>query len=93
MAPDDDLLWRKSSVSNDQGSCIEIAHHDHVAIRDSKHVDPRLTFDRAAWHHLLSQFGHSPYSSGSAPVPSETCTQTIAGHATTMKMTGSPRRS
>jgi Domain of unknown function (DUF397) len=29
--------WRKSSLSNSQGNCVEIAHvDDHVAVRDSK---------------------------------------------------------
>ncbi|CRK59619.1 hypothetical protein [Alloactinosynnema sp. L-07] len=61
MTPGDGLLWRKSSFSNDNVECVEIAQADRVAIRDSKHPDPHLTIGQGAWRRLLSQFRHSPY--------------------------------
>lgn len=57
---DPDLAWRKSSFSNDQGECVEIAYQAQVAIRDSKNPGPQLILGRTAWQHLI-QFGQSPY--------------------------------
>ncbi|MFC4032119.1 DUF397 domain-containing protein [Streptomyces polygonati] len=43
--------WFKSSYSNGQGECVEVAiTGDHVAMRDSKDPDgPALVFTAAAW--------------------------------------------
>ena len=47
-------LWRKSSYSNGQANCVEVAAVDGgqtlVAVRDSKAPDaPSLTFTARAW--------------------------------------------
>ena len=44
-------VWRKSSRSNGQGQCVEVAQHSTaVAVRDSKHPDGAvLTFTPAEW--------------------------------------------
>ncbi|RKR88948.1 uncharacterized protein DUF397 [Micromonospora pisi] len=44
--------WRKSSRSNDQGQCVEVADAlaDVVGVRDSKDVTgPALTVERTGW--------------------------------------------
>ncbi|QUH00886.1 DUF397 domain-containing protein [Saccharopolyspora erythraea] len=43
--------WRKSSHSNHQGECVEVAFvGEGVAARDSKDPDgPVLVFDRSRW--------------------------------------------
>lgn len=43
--------WRKSSLSNSQGNCVEIAHiNNHVAVRDSKNQEgPALIFTPDEW--------------------------------------------
>jgi len=51
---DQELKWRKATVSNANGQCVELARTaDGVAVRDSKDPDgPRLYFTRgefAAW--------------------------------------------
>ena len=46
-------LWRKSSYSNGQANCVEVALRDGqaaVAVRDSKAPDsPALLFSTQAW--------------------------------------------
>ncbi|MGW7352880.1 DUF397 domain-containing protein [Streptomyces sp. NPDC054784] len=53
--------WRKSSHSQNNGQCVEIAYLDNgrIAARDTKqHGDgPALTFDRTEWaafQHLVT---------------------------------------
>jgi Domain of unknown function (DUF397) len=51
---DDDLTpatWRKSTYSNTQGACVEVADHDGGgAVRDSKDpTGPALSFTAAQW--------------------------------------------
>jgi hypothetical protein len=42
--------WRKSSYSDGQANCVEVAARGLVAVRDSKSPDgPRLTFAADAW--------------------------------------------
>lgn len=51
------LTWRKSSASNSNGACVELAdlHPGHVAIRDSKHPHgPALVFTRGAITALIA---------------------------------------
>ena len=45
------LEWRKSSVSRQDGACLEVAKtRDGRAVRDSKDPDgPVLTFTQAEW--------------------------------------------
>jgi len=44
-------VWRKSSRSNDQGLCIEVADNlaGVVGVRDSKDPGPVLAFEPASW--------------------------------------------
>ncbi|ROT28071.1 DUF397 domain-containing protein [Micromonospora sp. HM5-17] len=44
-------VWRKSSRSNDQGLCIEVADNlpGIVGVRDSKDPGPVLEFTPATW--------------------------------------------
>ncbi|MFC5661937.1 DUF397 domain-containing protein [Kitasatospora misakiensis] len=49
--------WRKSSYSNGQGDCIEIAggFSDVVPVRDSKDPHgPTLTFTAIAWQSFIT---------------------------------------
>lgn len=53
----DELAWRKSSFSDDQGgACVEVAVAQGVTyIRDSKvTASPRLAIGPTAWNALLS---------------------------------------
>ena len=48
--PETPLTWRKSSVSNYQGNCVEVAvlADGGVAVRNSRFPDgPRITYTRA----------------------------------------------
>ncbi|MFC6015413.1 DUF397 domain-containing protein [Plantactinospora solaniradicis] len=47
----DAAVWRKSSRSNDQGLCVEVADNlpGVVGVRDSKDPDPVLAFPPASW--------------------------------------------
>ena len=50
--------WRKSTYSNNGGSCVEVAlgARDLVAVRDSKDPDgPELAFTPHAWRAFAAQ--------------------------------------
>jgi hypothetical protein len=49
-------VWHKSSRSNGQGQCVEVARIDQaVAVRDSKDpAGPVLTFTSAEWVAFIS---------------------------------------
>lgn len=52
------VRWRKSSHSNDEGECVEVAVFPSgaVGVRDSKNPDgPCLTLSRRAFRTLLDQ--------------------------------------
>jgi hypothetical protein len=55
-----DLPWRKSSYSNGQANCVEVAAtahgHGPVAVRDSKSKDgTRLTFAPTTWQKFIER--------------------------------------
>ena len=53
--------WRKSSYSDGQANCVEVAAAGLVAVRDSKSPDgPRLTFTPDAWRRFIERLtaGH-----------------------------------
>ena len=49
--------WMKSSWSNYNGNCVEVAHlkHGHVGVRDTKDLEqgPVLIFTRPEWDAFL----------------------------------------
>ncbi len=51
----DDLRWRKSSYSSNQGECVEVAPLPNgTAVRDSKDKSgPALRLSAAAWRTFL----------------------------------------
>lgn len=59
----DELAWRKSSFSDDQGgACVEVASSPGVAhVRDSK-IDsgPQLRLTAAAWEALVAASAERP---------------------------------
>jgi hypothetical protein len=53
--------WRKSSYSDGQANCVEVAAAGLVAVRDSKSPDgPRLTLTPDAWRLFIERLtaGH-----------------------------------
>jgi hypothetical protein len=48
-------VWRTSSYSGGNGSCVEVADlGTHVAVRDSKHRSgPKLVFSHEAWRAFI----------------------------------------
>jgi hypothetical protein len=50
------LDWRKSSYSNGQANCVEVAHGGPVvAVRDSKNPDgPVLVFGAGEWRAFVA---------------------------------------
>lgn len=65
-APDQvPAVWRKSSWSNFNGNCVEVASfaNDLVGVRDTKDrgSGPTLTFDGADWRNFIADLkGGSP---------------------------------
>jgi hypothetical protein len=55
-----DPPWRKSSYSNGQANCVEVAATAHeynlVAVRDSKSTDgTKLTFTPSGWQQFIER--------------------------------------
>ncbi|UGY94498.1 DUF397 domain-containing protein [Streptomyces gobiensis] len=50
------LDWRKSSYSNAQSNCVEIApNHNSAAVRDSKYLHgPVIVFQAETWRGFLT---------------------------------------
>ncbi|MFI6451011.1 DUF397 domain-containing protein [Streptosporangium amethystogenes] len=52
-----DAIWRKSSLSDGQNNCIEVATltHEGVGVRDSKNPDgPALVFSTGDWRTFVN---------------------------------------
>ena len=58
--------WRKSTYSNADGNCVEVAIHPHaVAVRDSKdQTGAVLTFAAAEWREFLENARNGQFDSG-----------------------------
>ena len=70
------MLWRKSSYSNGQANCVEVAsmkdRHTIVSVRDSKAPDSNgLTFTARAWQQFTDTM----------KCPSRSCDITFNGTA------------
>lgn len=55
MAESDVAAWRKSTFSNREANCVEVASIEGVltAVRDSKNPGPLLAFPVASWRVFL----------------------------------------
>ncbi|MEU7171560.1 MULTISPECIES: DUF397 domain-containing protein [Micromonospora] len=62
--PNTQLIWRKSSHSDD-GNCVEVAStHEPVLVRDSKNsVGPVLRFTPERWHAFTEAVRDGGFSS------------------------------
>lgn len=52
-----DISWRKASISNSQGACVEVARtpDGRVAMRNSRHPEgPVLIYTPAEWEAFLA---------------------------------------
>lgn len=58
-------VWKKSSYSGGNGSCVEVADlGEHIAVRDSKDREgPKLVFEREVWGAFLNDLKAGAYSS------------------------------
>jgi len=51
-----DLLWRKSSYSNGQANCVEVAAAGPVSVRDSKSAEgTRLALAPDTWQQFIER--------------------------------------
>jgi len=63
MSPDlTSAIWRKSTKSNGQNACVEVATVDHaIAVRDSKDLaGPVLIFNHRDWASFLTATKERP---------------------------------